>query len=108
MNTTRRNILLAVVVAVVLGVLAYRGLTKPVEAEPGSALAARFLAAEYVGKLHNADPVRVDQPPTIEADHATVITNFGVSKKCTVRMVRSNLEKKHGWLVESLACVQAG
>lgn len=108
MNVIRRNLILYVVVAVVIGILGFRGLTKPVEAEPGSALAARFLAAEYVGKAHRADPVRVDQAPSIQADRATVITAFGISEKCTVRMVRSSSDEKYGWIVENMACGQAG
>lgn len=108
MNSAQRNLILCVVVAVVLGTVGYRGLTKPVEAEPGSALAARFLAAEYVGKVHRTDPVRVDQAPSIQADRATVMTVLGAGKGCMVRMVRSNSDRKYGWLVESMACGQAG
>jgi hypothetical protein len=108
MNLIRRNLILCFAVAVVLGILGYRGLTKPATAEPGSALAARFLAAEYVGKALSADPVRVDQAPSIQADRATVIAVVGVGKECTVRMIRSNVERKYGWLVESLSCDQIG
>ena len=108
MNSVRRNLSLCFIVAVVLGILGYRGLTKSGEAEPGSLLAARLLAAEYVGKAYRADPVRVDQAPSIQADRATVKTVFGVGKECMVRMVRANFEKKYGWLVENMTCSQAG
>lgn len=107
MNAGQRNVVLCFAVAVVLGTLAYRGFTKPLPVEPGSALAARFLAAEYVGKANSADPVRVNQAPSLQADHATVITAFGLGQECTVRLVRSDTEIKYGWLVESMACGQA-
>lgn len=107
MNAGRRNVVLCFAVAIVLGTLAYRGLTKPIPVEAGSALAARFLAAEYVGKANSADPVRVDQAPSIQADRATVITAFGMRQECRVRLVRSDTEIKYGWLVESMACGEA-
>ena len=107
MNSIRRNLILCFVVAIVLGILGYRGLTKPVEAEPGSALAARFLAAEYVGKAQRVDPVRVDKAPRMHGDRATVITAFGAGNECAVRMVQASSEKRYGWLVESMACGQA-
>lgn len=107
MNAGQRNVVLYFAVAAVLGTLAYRGFTKPVPVLPGSALAARFLAAEHVGKASSADPVRVDQAPTIQAGRATVITAFGLGQECTVRMVQSDTEKRYGWLVESMACGHA-
>lgn len=73
-------------------------------AEPGTSLAARFLAAKYVGELHNVEPVFVHDDPVVKGDTATVKTTFGASKGCTVELVRSNSEKEYGWLVKAIAC----
>ncbi|MYM92643.1 hypothetical protein GTP90_02070 [Rugamonas sp. FT81W] len=90
-----------------LGVIGYRGLTKPVTAPPGSPLAARLLAAQYVGQSQGADPVRVNEEPVIQAGTATVKTVFGTNQECTVKLVRSHDETRYGWLVERVACGQA-
>jgi hypothetical protein len=106
MNIARRNQLLCLGVAIFLGVVGYRGLTKPGPTPPGSPLAARFLAAEYVGISHKTEPVYVYEAPVIQAGKAVVKTVFGKTKnnECIVRMIRSEQETKYGWLVESMAC----
>jgi hypothetical protein len=75
-------------------------------AEPGTPLAARFLAAKFVGEAHMADPVVVRDEPVINGDTATVKTEFGKNKGCTVELVRSDSEKEYGWLVKAIACAQ--
>jgi hypothetical protein len=73
-------------------------------AEPGTALAARFMAAEYVGKHNRIDPVYVREEPVINGDTATVETVFGTNKGCRVELIRAPLEKEYGWLVKAMVC----
>lgn len=104
MNVESRNILLAFLVAIVLGIIGYRGLTKPPASQPGSALAARFLAAKYVGTSLKIDPVHVYEPPEINGAKAIVKTVVGANKGCTVNLIRSESDAEYGWLVERMAC----
>ena len=106
MNVVRRNQLLYFAVAIILGVIGYRGLNKQV-APPGTPLAARFLAAKYVGMTQSVDPVRVNDAPIIEGNRATAKAVFGKGAECTVRMVRAESEKEYGWMVEASACGSA-
>ena len=84
----------------------YRGLTKPA-APLGSPIAARFLAAKYVGMSQRTHPVRVNDAPIIEGNRATAKAVFGNGAECTVRMVRVESEKEYGWMVEAIACDSA-
>ena len=106
MNVVRRNQLLYFAVAIVLGVMGYRGLTKPV-APPGTPLGAQYLAAQYVGMTQGADPVRVNDAPIIDGNRATAKAVFGNGAECTVRMIRAESEKEFGWMVEASACGSA-
>lgn len=104
MSSFRRSQRLYFNVAIVLGFIGYLGLTKPAMPPPGTDMAARLLAAKYVGLKQGADPVRVIEAPIIQAGRATVKTVFGRNKGCTVRMALAESEKEYGWLIEGLAC----
>lgn len=104
MHSVRRNQLICFAVAVALGVIAYRGLNKSIRVEPGSAAAARFVAAKKVAEAQGTDPVRIEAPPVVQGDRATVQAVFGVSRECTVKLVRSDVEKHYGWVVADMAC----
>lgn len=95
--------LLYFIVAGILIFIGYRGLTKPAVA-PGSPLAARLLAAAYVGETSGFDPVYVNEEPVIRGDKAMVRTVYGTNKGCTVGMVRSAADREYGWLVTAIAC----
>lgn len=104
MNITRRNQILFFIIAIALGLIGYRGLTKSTTVQAGSPLAARLLAEKYVGLSQGVDPVHVNETPIIEANRATAKAEFGSNKECTVKMVRTEKEKENGWLVEAISC----
>ncbi|MDR5799033.1 MULTISPECIES: hypothetical protein [Caballeronia] len=72
-------------------------------AQPGSSLAARYAAAEFVGKAYNVDPVRVKDEPVIVGETANVTTEFdgGTCKLVLVKQVDAD---QYGWLAKKIAC----
>ncbi|MGB8419664.1 hypothetical protein [Paraburkholderia sp.] len=72
-------------------------------AEPGSSLAARFAAAEFVGKAYNVDPVRVNDEPVISGDTANVTTVFN-GGMCKLELVKKVDANPYGWLARKVAC----
>ena len=69
---------------------------------PGSALAAKLLAKNYVNG--GLDPVYVKEEPFIKGEKAMVKTVYGINKGCTVGMVRSEAEIEFGWKIVAIAC----
>ena len=69
---------------------------------PGSALAAKLLAKNYVNG--GLDPVYVKEEPVIKGERAMVKTVYGINKGCTVGMVRSKAEIEFGWKIVAIAC----
>jgi hypothetical protein len=103
----RKNPFVYLLVAVSLAIMACGNVNKPVHAEPGSVLAARFLAAKTVGEAHRVDPVRVSEEPKVQGNLATVKAVFGADKMCVVKLARFEAEKVYGWIVEGMACGSA-
>jgi hypothetical protein len=62
-------------------------------AKPGSPLAARFAAAESVGKIYNVDPVRVNDEPVISGGAAGVVTAF-VCGTCKLDLVKNQCSSR--------------
>ena len=73
------------------------------KAEPGTSLAARFMAAEFVGKLYDVEPVSVTDEPVVNGDTAKVTTIFK-DKACIVGLVKHPTANKYGWVAESIQC----
>ncbi|MFP3637843.1 hypothetical protein [Paraburkholderia sp. SIMBA_054] len=74
-------------------------------AQPGSSLAARFAAAEVVGKAYEVDPVRVNAEPVISGETANVVAEFK-GGTCNVELGRSESAEPYGWLAKRIACVK--
>lgn len=72
-------------------------------AQPGSPLAARFAAAEFVGKAYNVDPVRVRDEPVILGDTANVNAEFD-GGTCKLELVKKVDANRYGWLAKKVAC----
>ncbi|ABO59754.1 hypothetical protein LA345_40560 (plasmid) [Burkholderia vietnamiensis] len=72
-------------------------------AQPGSSLAARYAAAEFVGKTYNVDPVRVKDEPVIVGDTANVITEFD-GGTCRLELGKQVDANQYGWLAKKIAC----
>jgi hypothetical protein len=72
-------------------------------AAPGSSLAARFAAAEFVGKAYNVDPVRVNDEPVISGDIANVVTVFN-GGMCKLELEKKVDANQYGWLAKKIAC----
>lgn len=72
-------------------------------AAPGTAPAARFMAAEFVGKMFNIESVVVNQDPVVEGNAARVVTT-DKQRTCNLVLVKTDNEKKYGWLVDSIKC----
>ncbi|ALS68445.1 hypothetical protein AT395_24850 (plasmid) [Pandoraea apista] len=72
-------------------------------AQPGSLLAARFAAAEAVGKAYKIDPVHVNEEPEVVGEVAHVKTTFS-GGACTVELVKRALANRHGWLAKTITC----
>lgn len=72
-------------------------------AEPGSALAARYMAAEYVGKQFQVDPVHIAEEPIVAGDSAIVIATYR-DQQCKLELVKTQLVNQYGWLTKTMNC----
>lgn len=72
-------------------------------AQPGSSLAARFAAAEAVGKMRSVDPVEVRDEPVFDGDIANVSTVFN-GGACQVELVKRMDANKYGWVAKAITC----
>lgn len=72
-------------------------------AEPGTPLAARFMAAEYVGKLYAVDPVHVKQEPVVDGETAKVTALFQ-NKACDLTLTKNMTANQYGWVTSTIDC----
>ena len=72
-------------------------------AEPGSALAARYMAAEYVGKQFQVDPVHITEEPIVAGDSAIVVATYR-DQQCKLELVKTPLVNQYGWLTKTMNC----
>lgn len=91
-KTTAAAILLALIVA---------GCGESVE--PGSALAARYMAAEYVGKQFQVEPVHIAEDPIVAGDSAIVIATFR-DQQCKLDLIKAPFFNQYGWVTKTMNC----
>lgn len=72
-------------------------------AEPGTALAARYMAAEYVGKQFRVDPVYIAEEPIVAGDNAIVTATYH-DQQCKLELVKTPLVNQYGWLTKTMNC----
>lgn len=72
-------------------------------AEPGTALAARYMAAEYVGKQLRVDPVYIAEEPIVAGDSAIVTATYR-DQQCKLELVKTPLVNQYGWLTKTMNC----
>lgn len=104
MNAARRNQLLYFVVAIALGIVAYREIVKQRLPVPGSVNSARAMAINFVETMHKVNHVEVNETPIIQENTALIKTVYGDNTVCTVKLIRTESQKEYGWLVESTIC----
>ncbi len=72
-------------------------------AKPGTALAARFMAAEAVGKMFDVEPVWVKKDPVVNGDMAKVVATFK-DQECDLELAKSMTANQYGWVMKSIQC----
>lgn len=73
------------------------------KSEPGTALAARFMAAEAVSQMYEAERVWVKDEPVVNGDTANVTATFR-DQTCILDLVKHSTANKYGWVMKSIRC----
>ncbi|HEY8096955.1 MAG TPA: hypothetical protein VIE65_12810 [Methylobacter sp.] len=74
---------------------------------PGTPTAARVMAAEYVGKLFGADPVRVNEEPIVVMN-TTVVHTLLTDRVCDVSLKKNSVANEYGWVGTDIKCSLPG